>query len=254
MTYGYGQVMDGVANVYLIFWIDASFQRPSPKYVSLVEQFVNDMGRSSFYANLVQYRNGFGLHPTGARLAGTFIDTHPFPSRLVAARNAPNYKSLKNNRTATAAWRQEVQKVADSRKWSTQNYHNLFILLPTMSWDCGSHSYLTINQLQGSPYAVVPYPYTNRRELCALTQQSPNQDHSADITINNISRQIMAASSNPYGNGWSSSNGDIASKCHFISRATIDPKTKGNVIWQGHTYLIQEEYDNYRHGCVLKGP
>src|SRR5256885_15593200 len=100
MTYHYSNVIDGTANIYLIFWIDASLQSPSPKYVSLVEQFVKDLGQSPLYANLLQYRDALGEHPTGATLAGTFIYTHPFPSSLVAAWNATDHKPSLNDPTS----------------------------------------------------------------------------------------------------------------------------------------------------------
>ena len=46
LTYGGGHVIDGVANVYLIYCVDDSVQPFGPKYVSLTEQFVKDFGRS----------------------------------------------------------------------------------------------------------------------------------------------------------------------------------------------------------------
>ena len=31
-------------------------------------------------------------------------------------------------------------------------------------------------------------------------------------------------------------------------------RVKGNVVWHGHVYVVQGEYSDYWHGCVLEGP
>ncbi len=82
LTYQGGAVVDGIANVYLVFWEDSAFQSLSPKYVSLIQQFVSDIGRSPLYANLSQYKDTLGRCPVGAKLAGTFIDRQSFEKLL----------------------------------------------------------------------------------------------------------------------------------------------------------------------------
>lgn len=255
MTYHGGPVIDGIVNIYLIFWIDASFQPASPKYGSLIEQFVQDIGQSPLYANLSQYHDSSGRYPTGARLAGTFTDTRPFPQDLVAARDASSYDQS-NESFPSIKWRQEIQQVAASQNWNAQDYHNLFILLPTMNWACGFHDNLS---RYGSPWAYISYPYFKGQEQCMDATQSPNHDHIADVAIDTLSHEIMEAVSDPYLNGWYGGDisqpegGEMGDKCP-LPDATVDPKTNGNVTWNGHTYLIQEEYDNVRHGCILAGP
>lgn len=259
MTYHGGLVIDGVARVYLIFWIDPSFQRPSARYVNLLEQFVTDLGQSSLYGMLSQYPDARGHHPTGTRLAGTFIDQRPFSPAMVATRESfGTFAPIESFITAT--WAQEVQQVTASQNWDNQSYHNLFVLLPVMNWGCGWHSYLTDEMTghAGSPYAVIPYPSYQGREQCADSSQSPNGDHVSDIAIDSLSHELLEAVTSPYLDGWYTNKDDdaeeMADKCQFISAASIDPSTKGNVTWNGHSYAIQEEYDNRRHGCVLAGP
>ncbi len=170
VAYHGGHVVDGIANLYLVFWIDDSFQSASPKYVSLVTQFAKDIGQSPLYANLIQYPDALGRCPIGARLVGTFVDHQPFPPDLVAKRKDPKLASDQNLQQAMGkltdqAWRKELADVAAKQRWNTQDYHNFFIFLPTMSWGCGYHSHLTINGIPdvgppGSPWAYISYPYT----------------------------------------------------------------------------------------------
>jgi hypothetical protein len=160
----------------------------------------------------------------------------------------------------TATWEQEIRQVAASQSWDVQDYHNLFILLPVMNWGCGWHSYLTneVTGQAGSPYAVISYPSYQGQEQCANSTQSPNGDHVSDIAIDSLSHELMEVVIDPYLDSWYAGDDpggqEISDKCQFISPASIDPKTKGNVTWNGHSYAIQQEYDNRRHGCVLGGP
>jgi len=268
MVYHGGRVIDGITNIYLIFWIDASLQRPSPTYESLIEQFVNDVSRSPLYANLMQYTDALGQYPRGARLAGTFTDMQSFPQTLVTARSGPSYDP-KNTHILTPLVEQEIQKVAVSQSWNIQDYHSLFIILPTMNWHCGWHDslYDSTKHRAGSPWAVVTYPYYQGKLNCPLLPQLPNHDPAADTAAKVLSHELSEAVSDPYQDGWysgkSPDDGEMGDKCEGYSvpggfldarYLDIDPKTKGNVTWNGHTYAIQPEYDNFRHGCTWGGP
>ena len=84
-------------------------------------------------------------------------------------------------------------------------------------------------------------------------EDAPNQDIDADNMVDVISHEFSEAVSDPYVDGWTGNGGEMADKCPSPPD-TIDSQTHGTVTWYGHTYLIQEEYDNLRHGCVLEGP
>jgi hypothetical protein len=270
LTYQGGHVIDSIANIYLIFWIDASYQTASPKYVNLIEQFVQDMGQSPLYANLVQYHDALGRCPTGARLAGTFVDNQPFPQNLVADHENASVSGDVLEAHIGEASKQEIADVAAKQGWDTKNYHNLFVSLPTMALGNGSirggcgggnHSVLPSgvnSQGRGdpSPYALILYPFGKGDEGCAL-KESPNQDPVVDDTFTALSHELSEAVSDPYpGSGWDSSgaSGEMGDKCAFIPDDTIDPTTQGNVTWNGHSYAIQPEWDNLQHGCVWQGP
>jgi len=108
-----------------------------------------------------------------------------------------------------------------------------------------------------SPYALILYPFGKGDEGCAL-KESPNQDPVVDDTFTALSHELSEVVSDPYPSGGWARNGDgaqeIGDKCAFIPDDTIDPTTQGNVTWNGHSYAIQPEWDNLRHGCVLEGP
>ena len=262
MTYLGGRVIDGQANVYLVFWIDGTFQTASPLFVNLTKQFVQDFGQSPLYAAVSQYHDSQNRRPTCAILTGTFIDTRPFPANLVAAwKNGDGDHYYTGNNKGTlwdTLWRNELADIAAQQGWNTQDYHNLFVLLPTISLGpCGYHDYLEVAGQQGSPWSYVSYPYdkSQGQEYCADAPQSPNNDPTADITVDTLSHELSEAVSDPMVDGWKDRRGnEVADKCQLIPPTTIDPKTHGNVTWQGHTYIIQEEYDNLRHGCVVSGP
>jgi hypothetical protein len=261
MTYHGGHVIDGTANIYLIFWIDPTFQSPSAKYVSLITQFIKDAGRSSYYVNLLQYVDSSTRCPTDAQLAGTYVDTQPFPQNVLANQKNPKADPKVVHSVNDQAIRQKIATVAAEKHWGTQNYHNVFIMLPILSESstCGTHDWLHTgaNGLQrGSPFIFIPYlqPKVQGKLWCDITL-SPNNDPSTDKAIYALSNMLIGTITAPYADSWSDAkHKDLAGKCISPVPPQIDPKTKGNVNWQGHNYVVSEAYNNLRQGCVLKGP
>ncbi len=83
VTYHGSLIMTGNINVYIINWFDN--QQPPSNYVSLIQQFYNDLsatqGGQTFYNILNQYPDYTGSYPTGVTLAGTWEDdTTPYPT------------------------------------------------------------------------------------------------------------------------------------------------------------------------------
>ncbi len=254
-------VIDGKANIYLIFWVNSSFLPASPKYMSLVEQFVKDMGQSPLYSNLLQYDDSSARCPTNAQVAGTFVDTRPFPANVLASQKNPKADPKVVHSVDDQAIRQEIAGVAAQHRWNTQDYHNVFAILPVLSENlsCGVHDWLHVGAKglqKGSPFVYIPYIRSKGpgQPWCNLAQ-SPNNDHFADDAIYALSSMLMSTVADPYADSWSDANHmDVASKCMSSIPPQINAKTKGNVTWRGHTYIVAEGYDNLRHGCVLEGP
>lgn len=264
LIYHGGRIIDGIANVYLIFWEDAAVQRIGPKYISLAEQFIKDVGRTPLYANLKQYRNSAGQYPVTARLADATLITSHFPADVVALQAAGK------DPFSSPKWDQEIERVAMAHHWNMYDYHNLFILFPTMSSSlCGWHGFLTINGQIGSPRAFVTYPFdTKGKQVCTDVPHSPNHDPAADVAVDTLGHEIMEAVSDPYLNAWYAGNSakpdsseEMADKCAYSPPGIddskyygINPQTGGNITWNGHIYMLQPEYSNFRHGCVWAGP
>jgi hypothetical protein len=251
LPYAGGHVIEGVANVYLIYWSDPSFQKFTPKYMSLIRQFVIDVGHSPLESMLSQYTDSNGLHPTGVKLAGVFLETTPFPQALVDDLNQSNFSPKVMDQT----WRQEIKNVAAKRGWDTSNYHNVFAILPnTRRPDaCGYHKVLAA----GSPYLFVAFSSINGKvnQGCnhAKARVFPNNDPIADVAVSTFSHELSEVITDPQIDGWGSggSNDEIGDKCNQAPYG-INQKTKGDVTWVGHTYLIQREYDNKNQGCTLR--
>jgi hypothetical protein len=268
LSYLGGHVVDGTANVYMIYWVDESVEPIGPKYISLTEQFVTDLGQSPLYANLSQYHDASGQCPVSARLAGTFVDKRPLPPDLEAKRLDPNVPGDQVHAAIDSAARKEIADVAAKEGWNTQDYHNVYGILPTISdtkpGACGggAHNWLLINtqggqQKQGSPFMYLPYPcgfLVSSSNQDTNAQDAPNQDIGADNMVDVISHELLETVSDPYVNGWAGNGGEVADKCVDNISFHIDPQTHGNVTWNGHHYAVQQEYDNAGHGCVLEGP
>ena len=251
LTYAGGHVIEGIANVYLIFWQDPSFQEFSPKYMSLIKRFVTDVGKSPLYAMLSQYTDSNDLYPTGVKLAGTFLETRSFPQALVNDLNQSNFSPKVMDRT----WEREITNVATKEKWNTKDYHNVFaVLANTRRPDaCGYHNVLKT----GSPYLFVSFSSINGKLNQGCNHSNarvfPNNDSIADVAVSTFSHELSEVITDPQIDGWGSggSNDEIGDKCNQAPYG-INQKTKGDVTWVGHTYLIQREYDNNNQGCTLR--
>ena len=250
IPYNGGHVIDGIANVYLIYWL----KRPiSPKYISLSEQFVKDFGRgSSLYMDLSQYHDSLGRCPTGARLAGTFVDTRSYPPEL----DDPNMTPDQATAVFGAEIGKEVTDVTTEKGWNTRDYHNLYgVFYNAMAGGQCASAVHTVLQ-SGSPVMYLhSCQYTPRTppDKATPTNPSPNHDKDADDLVNSFSHEFSEAVSDPLLNGWNKPAGEIADVCASVPQPA-DPQTHGDVTWHGHTYLIALEYSNKRHGCVLEGP
>ena len=82
VTYHAGPVIAGEMQVYAIFW-EPRGSFVSSKFNMLLKRYFRDVGGSGLYANNGQYTDSSGQAPTGAELAGTFVDRSPYPATPV---------------------------------------------------------------------------------------------------------------------------------------------------------------------------
>lgn len=246
LSYHGGRVMVGSVTTYAIFW-EPPASYVSPNYNSLILQYFNDIGGSPLYHNITQYSNAHQKHPINSVLGGSWVDTRPYP----------------NSQLSEAQIQQEVQLAMQTNGW-TPSLHKIFFVFSargeilctdldhfgcSFSGLCAWHNSMGRNTI----YGVMPYAGTDL-SFCGVPS-SPNHDFDADSEISLISHEQFEAATDPSFDGWYTGSdpyrGEIADICFFWGKLN---KHGGDVIWNGHPYEVQEEWDNAQSGCVLRGP
>ncbi len=247
LSYHGGPVMVDIVTTYAIFW-EPTGSYVSPTYNSLILQYFNDVGGSSLYHNITQYSNSHGKFPLNSVLGGSWVDTRPYPG----------------SQLPEAQIRHEVTRAMQTNGW-TPSVHKIFFVFSAKgeimcsklsTYGCTFIDALCAwhgNMKGNTIYAAQPYAGTDL-SLCGVPS-SPNHDIDADSTISLISHEQFEAATDPFYNGWYDGagpyHGEIADKCFYWGKLN---KYGGDVVWNGHPYEVQEEWDNARSGCVLKGP
>lgn len=252
VLYHGGPVMAGQMQAYAIFW-EPKGAVVSSKFNMLVKRYLRDAGDSGLYANNKQYTDGSGQAPTGAELAGTFVDRSPYPAAPVLQ---------------DSDIRGEVMHAMTVKGWQPGITH-LFLVYtaagesvcvalfrscsPPLGSMCGYHF--------GFPtptgvvlYAGLPYAGNSLTRCYGLTT-SPNRDITGDAEVNITSHEQMEAATDPEASGWFGPAGltdEIGDKCVGVF-GPLNPKG-ADVYVKGHPYILQEEWDNAVSGCTLSGP
>ncbi len=239
LAYGGGAVMAGTAQVYAIFW-EPTGSTVSANYNSLILRYFGDVGSSGLYANNTQYTDATGAAPRNATLAGSWVDTSPYPSGTLQDSDVQN----------------EVTNAQNAKGWTSDITHVFFVFTAqnenicsglecSFTTFCGYHSYFGTDTI----YAAMPY--VGGVPGCD-TPASPNNDD-ADSTINVASHEQMEAATDPLLNAWIDSSGqEIGDKCSFTYATAASDGS--DVTWNNSHYIVQEEWDNAQGGCVITGP
>ena len=242
LLYHGGPVMGGTTLVFAIFW-EPTGSFVSPAYNKLILRYFGDVGPSPLYHNNIQYKDAGGNVPTNSVLAGVFVDTAPYPS----------------NPISDAQVQAEVSHAQAVNGW-VSSIHNIFFVFTARGENicispgvcsfttfCAYHNFFGANTIYGA------MPYTGTNLAACGTPVSPNADFDADSTINVTSHEQMEAATDPLLSAWFDSSGqEIGDKCNF-NFGPILP-SGGDVVFAGHPYIVQKEWDNARRACVLAGP
>lgn len=241
LTYHGGPVMAGTAHNYLIFW-EPSGSTVTPKYNQLIKKYFQSVGSSGLYKNNQQYANSNGQAPLNAVLAGTFTDKASYPA---------------NPMTDTQV-QAEVTHAMSVKHWTT-SINNIFYVftaggehntIADANGFCAYHSAFGT----GTIYAAIVYPTVFPGGGCLVPLPSPNHDQIADSAIDFSSHEQMEAATDPFLNAWYNVDfaHEIGDECNFV----FGPRNSsgGDVTFGSHTFLVQEEWDNARSGCVISGP
>jgi hypothetical protein len=234
-----GPVMAGTAHVFLILWEPiGSFV--SANYNALIQQFVPDLGASGLYHNNVQYTGSNGTI-VNMVLSGVFVDTAPYPSNPISDAQV---QAEVTHAKAVNGW---VSSISNIFPVFTARSENICLGSScSFTTFCGYHNFFGSNTL----YAALPYTGTNLA-ACGVSV-SPN-GFDVDSTINVLSHELNEAATDPLLNNWFDSSGnEIGDKCNFNFGPTLP--SGGDVVFSGHPYEVQREWDNHVSGCVLTGP
>lgn len=240
LTYHGGPVMAGTANVYAIFWEPTNNVQSG--YNSLIQQYFGDVNGSGLYHNNTQYTQTGGGNASATHFVAAWTDTSAYPESPLLDSDMQN----------------EVTHAQSVNGWSS-SINNIFFVFLQKSEDlcfdsthaqCASNYFCAYHSSFGSNtlYAAMPYAAS----FSCNPGSSPNHND-ADQTINVTSHEQMEAATDPLGNAWYDSSGnEIGDKCAWTF-GTLN-SSGGDVTWNGHSYILQKEWDNAKTGCVMTGP
>jgi hypothetical protein len=256
LTYGNGRVMAKRETSYAIFWVPPTLQDGSPTYVSptympLIEQYFGDVGGQGLYGNNHQYYevlNGTTDH---------IRNTAPYPASGCTDPATPN------NCVTDTQVKLEVSRAIDANGWKADYTAMFFVFLSygegtcfgagpsgcAFTDYCAWHGdYLH----KGRPTIYADMPYLGTTSGCH-TPTSPNGDIAADSTINVASHEQMEAVTDPIPfQGWNSPQGEIGDKCVWYFGALLYHAGTANEKWNGHFYVLQEEWSNKLASCTQR--
>lgn len=247
-----GPIMPYVES-YAIYWLPSGQHfEPSgsdARYMSLLDRFFKDLGGSPLEEILTQYSGGdTGPPVNAASFGGSVVDTTAYP------RAGTTTDPLTNDDLAM-----EVDHIRMQQQWPDGLQAHYFIFTASgiktcMDPDhkscssseggyCGYHSHLDV---QNGPviFSVMPAAETG-----CYTPGGPNHDDLADGEISTASHELFEAASDPLSSAWFDLQGnEIGDKCNQVF-GHLD-STGGNVVMNGHHYLIQQEWSNATGSCA----
>src|SRR5579884_1201747 len=287
LVYHNGQVMQHSSTIYTIFWAppklpDGTPTHESTNYEFLLKQYFGDIGGSAMYNNNTQYYDNFHGHINKiSTLGGAWIDNlTPYPTPSDCTDTATPHGCLTDQDIQA-----EVTHVMSVKGWGG-GLNNIFFVFT--DWGegsctdgsstecaftayCAYHSdFVPSGKTQPILYTNMPYPGTDL-SACGV-KTSPNNDFDADSAINFASHEQMETITDPLTpnapqSGWWDLNPnpppnqdpheEIGDKCAWqFGSVTLDGG-KANVQWNGHYYIVQEEWSNFHYtvishnGCTL---
>lgn len=237
LNYGGGPVMAGTANVFVDFWEPGN--NVAAGYNNLILQYFRDIGGSSLYAIANQYTQTGGGFASNAVLAGSFVDTRAYPESPLLDSDIQNEVS---HAQQVNGWQSGIDNIVFVFTGRGQN-----ICFDSTQSECASNVFCAYHSFFGSNtiYATMPYAAS----FSCNPGSSPN-NNDADQTINVTSHEEIEAATDPLLNAWLDSSGqEIGDKCDFV----FGPRDAqgGDVNFNGHDYILQEEWDNNTSSCQI---
>lgn len=225
--------MAGTSHTYAIFWEPAG--NVAANYNKLILRYFRDIGSSPLYRMAREYPQGNGAFAASSVLAGSWTDARPYPESPLMDSDI----------------QREVTRAQEVNGWHS-SMQNIFFVFTQRGenvcmdkTDCASSELCAYHSAFGRDtiYAALPY-------IASFPcDDTPGPNHNdADKTITGISHEQMEAATDPLGDAWVDPDGnEVADKC--VGDFGRTDALGANVIWNGHPYLVQAEWDNHTGRC-----
>ncbi len=274
LGYGGGPVLQSANNSVPIFWLPPTLQdgTPSvadPNYASVIQRYFNDVGGNGLYEVNTQYYqtvNGpteFIVNASG--LIRAIIDTSAYPAAgSGCAGNGPDCLDDSQIRTEITSMitAHSLPTGLSTEYFAFTAPHESSCTAPTNCFKsdigttantnfvyCAYHSFSNLNG-QYVVYANMPYDASAFSNECTGLSSFPN-NRDADIELSTTSHEQMEATTDPVIFGWIDPNGqENGDKCAYnYGSLTLDGGL-ANEQWNGHFYVLQQEWSNAVSGCL----
>jgi hypothetical protein len=258
------------SNTYAIFWEPKKLQSGETAYVAPgynkgILQYFNDIGGSGLYNINTQYYqtvNGSKeFMKNNSALAASWVDTANYPASGCTDPATPG------NCLTDAQIQAEVAHAIKVNGWSASATNVFFVFTARDEGSCfgssGSCAFTTYCGYHGNfgatIYANMPYGASfsaipMKRLYCRRGSVFPN-GLDIDVETSIVSHEQIEAATDPMLNAWYAPSGnEIGDLCAYNFGNRDEDNGLANQKWNGHFYLLQQEWNNNVSGCSQDGP
>jgi len=262
-------------NIYSIFWKPATLQNGKPAvmsaaYRTILTNLAEDYVGHGIHNNSTQYYQTIGGVTTDVSglvfsVAGigsdaaSYLDTGAYPSSGCTDTKTPG------NCITDAQLQTELLRVMALKGW-TGGLDKIFVVYTAQNegscFDSGSSSCAYVqycayhsHTVANPPVIYANMPYGNTAVCQEPGEPSPNANPAADAASTSASHEMTESVTDPLLNAWYTSQGnEIGDLCAYNYGTNGYDGSLANQSWNGHFYLLQQEFDNHAGGCVQIGP
>ena len=221
---------------YAIYWKPkGTFMNPD--YQKIVNQFLTDVGGSPIYGFATEYTGSNGRVENDSHFAASWVDTTPFPQSGLTDESII----------------ETVQRAILVNGWTAGINSSFFVMLGHIPQGFDFCAYHSAAELNGEPviYGVMPYFTIKDAGGCGTPFGiSPNNNFDADSTIGNLTHEQMEMVTDPLLNAWydNTYGVEVGDTCIYSYGVPFGSRG-GNLIANGHQYIVQEEWSQKHVSC-----